>query len=72
MRKTNAEAIVDYLEDKGITAEVYQDYSGRGMYGTTTTAVVTKDPFDVARAMGALDIDDSDRRDNMGMDMIVY
>ena len=43
MDKAKAEKIVAMLQDEGFTARVYDDYSGRGMYGKTTTAVVSND-----------------------------
>jgi hypothetical protein len=72
MKAENAEAIVEKLNDDGIEAEVYTEYSGRGMFGRTTTGVVTGSVADVAYAMGSLKIEDSRRTDNMGLDMIVY
>jgi len=72
MKLKHAEAIVEELRERGIGAEVYPEYSGRVMYGRTTTGVVTTDPGDVAHAMGSLNIDDSRLTDSMGLDVIVY
>jgi len=33
--------LVNALQDNGFEAETYEDYSGRGMYGETTTGVVS-------------------------------
>jgi hypothetical protein len=35
-----AKAIVDAVEGSGLEISIYPDYSGRGMYGKTTTGVV--------------------------------
>jgi hypothetical protein len=51
MDATLAKAIVDAVEGSGLEISVYPDYSGRGMYGKTTTGIVTSDddkPFLVA------------------------
>jgi hypothetical protein len=40
MDATLAKAIVDAVEGSGLEISVYPDYSGRGMYGKTTTGVV--------------------------------
>ena len=35
-----AQKIVGILDNMGVEAEIYEDYSGRGMYGKTTTGIV--------------------------------
>lgn len=40
MDKELAEKLVEMLNNEGDEAEVYEGYSGRGMYGKTTTGVV--------------------------------
>jgi len=42
MTKEQAEFFINALEYNGIEAELREDYSGRGMYGKTTFAVVTE------------------------------
>ena len=39
MEKELAEKLVELLNDEGDEAEVYEGYSGRGMYGKSTTGV---------------------------------
>jgi hypothetical protein len=72
MKLENAQAIVEFLEDQGDEASVYEDYSGRGMYGRTTAGVVASEVSDVTYAMGRLGIEDSRNSDSMGRDVIVY
>jgi len=75
MKLESAEAIVDFLGNEGIEAEVYEDYSGRGMFGSTTAGVVAGVATEITWAMGRAGIDDSRRVDNMGgdcIDCIVY
>jgi hypothetical protein len=71
MKKKNATAIVQMLDGLDIKAEVI-DYSGRGMFGKRTAAIVVKDRGSVETAMKLLNIDDSTRTDNMGLDVVVY
>lgn len=40
MDKRIAEIIVEACEENDVEASIYEDYSGRGMYGKTTTGVV--------------------------------
>lgn len=40
MKKTTADLLVSAAEDNDIDLEVYDNYSGRGMYGTKTCGVV--------------------------------
>lgn len=37
-----AKAIVEAAEDLGLEVDLYEDYSGRGMYGKTTAGVTGK------------------------------
>ncbi len=71
-----AEEIVAIMEEEGLNAEVHEDYSGRGMYGSKCTGIVTDNVAAVAWAAGKTGMDWSDvpdRTDNMGKsDMIVY
>lgn len=65
MSISEARALVRRVRKAGGTAEVYVDYSGRGMYGATTTGVVmdrwSAQRFGKKRA-----------HDGMGLDVIVY
>ena len=72
MQLRNAERIADALEAEGVDVEIYEDYSGRGMFGSQTAGVVVKDPGSVELIMSQLGIEDSQRRDNMGLSYIVY
>ena len=72
MTLESAEKIADLLDQRSIDNEVYPDYSGRGMYGSTTAGVVTRDAGDVTWAMGRLGIVDDRRTDSMALDTIVY
>lgn len=72
MKLTHAQQIVAFLTESGEEATLYEDYSGRCMYGRKTTGIVTSSVGDVAHAMAQLGIDDSRRSDSMGLDYIVY
>jgi hypothetical protein len=82
MRQQTAEMLVSAGEDLGIECRVYEDYSGRGMYGKTTWAIVVPCQLSVVAlaaravqvAMGAGDegdvdsiIEDVDRLSSDGM-----
>ena len=41
MRQELAEIIVEACKIQGIEADIHEDYSGRGMFGDTTTGVVS-------------------------------
>ena len=43
MKETYAKAIVEAANDECVNASVYENYSGRGMYGETTTGVTLED-----------------------------
>lgn len=57
MKLDVAEQIVQSAESMGIEAELRDDYSGRGMYGETTVAVVISSwtKFAAAVAQAAVD-----------------
>lgn len=68
-------------EDMNVTA--YEGYSGRGMYGETTCALVVSSMGEFAQAvsMATIDSDDPDvlaadlkgiRTDSLGRDIIIY
>jgi hypothetical protein len=42
MNYITAKFIADICEDIGVDVELYEDYSGRGMYGDTTTGLVSE------------------------------
>lgn len=42
MQKIIAERIVEAIENNDGEARIYENYSGRGMYGKTTTGVVVE------------------------------
>lgn len=48
MTKETAELITDY------SGEIHEDYSGRGMYGETTTAVVLDSENDFYKAIAGI------------------
>jgi len=52
MKRELAEAIVEALNESGFEAELYEDYSGRGMYGRTCTGVSLEG--DIADALEAV------------------
>jgi hypothetical protein len=81
MRLEIAEALVDASEGR---LDLYEDYSGRGMYGRTT-AGVTGDSYDLFPALvelgiriGEGELEDMDieefhfSQDSMGLDTIWY
>ena len=72
MKLEHAEQIVEHIEGEGGEASLYEDYSGRGMYGSTTAGVVADSASSVARALAALGITERLRHDSMGLDIIVY
>ena len=72
MKLENAKKVRTYLVGFGIACEISEGYSGRGMFGKTTAGVTVEDPGSVDLAMKTLEIDDTQRKDNMGFDYIVY
>lgn len=72
MKDESAQRVSKYLNENGVEAYVYYNYSGRGMFGKSTTAIVVASPGAVTLAMNILKIDDMQRSDNLGHDMIVY
>jgi hypothetical protein len=87
MEKDLAEKLVEMLNDEGDEAAVYEGYSGRGMYGKTTTGVVCSN-FGMLLAVCICHadelVDDTDglaevlfsptefSTDSMGTDLIIY
>lgn len=62
MELQQARNLVNKLRREGLKAEIYEDYSGRGMFGAVTFGVVTNS----ARATNKF------RVDNSGLDYIYY
>lgn len=74
----------ELLSDYNYSLEVYEDYSGRGMFGETTQGVVgSQQSFNRALAEIMVDADEDERKivaneleslriDNMGLDLIFY
>jgi hypothetical protein len=83
MKAETVEQIVEAGEAMGLDISSHEEYSGRNMFGRTTSAVVytrLRD-FVAAVARAAVESDDPDRliedlakirTDELGMDMIVY
>ncbi len=69
MEQTKAIEMMNAVSDDGYEAEVRDDYSGRGMYGKETHAVVTDaSPVTFAAIVGT----DSFRADSMGLGYVYY
>ena len=80
MQKALAKLVADHLGGR-----VYEEYSGRAMYGKKTTGVVVPDLLNFMGALyelseaisemqetGELEASENFRYDNLGRDMIVY
>lgn len=78
-----AEMILDALQEYGFGAdlEIREDYSGRGMYGSTCVAFVGGETSDVFVGIGILvgrgELEDEAfswfrRRDSMGFGEVIY
>ncbi len=75
MTLEQAKKIVAVLEAEGIEASVYENYSGRCMYGATCTGIVCDDLIAVGHAAGKAKVKMADRpkrHDNLGLSMIIY
>jgi hypothetical protein len=76
MDRNSAIDLKDFLHDRGYEADLYDDYSGRSMYGSETTGVTTdarpSDMDEMEEAMEEAEIEPPFRKDNMGMDYIYY
>ncbi len=72
MTLTDATAIVTRAADDGTDLDLRTDYSGRGMYGETTAAVVGA-RGDISHYAEACGIDVRGLEwDNMGLDYVAY
>lgn len=65
MTRTQARALVRRINKKGGDAKFRESYSGRGMFGRTTCAVVCG-PYDIDRVRTKFSLD------SMGFSIIVY
>lgn len=84
MHKKTVNSIMDAADEVGLELEVYEDYSGRGMFGSRTCGVVGNfQNLVVAIAIAAKDLDDTShekfvedlqdiRTDNLGRELIFY
>lgn len=82
MTKEQAEYIFNILQEYGVESEITHEYSGRGMYGKTTSGVTVDNILDVLCAVlqNHCDIinDHSPnfsqrfQMDNMGRSIILY
>lgn len=67
MQTNEAYDLMDKLMEAGYEAELYENYSGRGMYGNTTTGVTSN-----VNPLSAVALGIKVRHDNMGLDYIYY
>jgi hypothetical protein len=75
MTLEQATKIVEAIENDGGSASVYEEYSGRGMFGRTCVGIVTDSPESVGYAAAEVGVPKKDlptRRDSMGRDLILY
>lgn len=61
MTEIKVDVMVEVIQEYGYTARIYEDYSGRGMYGSTTIGVVTElRPLEMKQLLWAAHIEDED------------
>jgi hypothetical protein len=80
MDKDVAIALMNQIQENWGEARLYEDYSGRGMFGATTTGLVVDSVEEAHVALGVLtEIGDEDldlpggfRSDNLGLSYIIY
>ena len=72
MNIEHALEIEQELGRMGLDCRLDQRYSGRGMYGSETAALIVDNDHDVARAAGRLGIRPRMRVDSMGRQLVVY
>lgn len=73
MTNYDANKIANLLNKYGFECEIKEDYSARGMYGKTTTALIVENSHDVAWAMGKLGYSNPHFYiDSLGNDTICY
>ena len=78
MDKQVAKRIVDACENQGYDADIYEGYSGRGMYGSETTgvtadskSVIIQSIINESKLFDDLNISEL-RSDSMGLETIIY
>jgi hypothetical protein len=71
MDRIAAERMVEAIENEGGEASIRDEYSGRGMYGRTTCAVVAESRGELYAAAGIENVRNI-RIDNMGRRFIAY
>lgn len=80
MQQALAEAVQEAADNAGIDCDLREDYSGRGMYGRSTYALVFNDMSDALAAMlwvnpNPLDLDWGGplfSTDSMGRGIVIY
>lgn len=72
MKLATAQKIVAKLTDKGIECALHEEYSGRAMYGRTTTGVVIRSSYDERQACATARGLATKKVDNMGRGLIFY
>ena len=73
MNLRDATRVRDRLHELDIKCDLTESYSGRGMFGRTTAALIVEDMGVVTTTMKFLGMDpDELRRDNMGFDYVIY
>jgi hypothetical protein len=77
MNQEDATVLASVIQNMGYQAEVYDDYSGRGMFGGTTAGVVTDMSKELAESAAEDMLDDPEpfqdlRQDSMGLSLILY
>ena len=68
MTKTKRDNAIAKLNAKGIEAEAYDGYSGRGMFGEETFALTVSSPY----ATVARELVRGARIDSLGLDFVIY
>ena len=78
MDKQVAKRIVDACRSQGHNADIYEGYSGRGMYGSETTGVtadsksiIIQSIINESKLFDDLNISEL-RSDSMGLETIIY
>jgi hypothetical protein len=85
MTQKTAELLIESAYNAGINAEIYENYSGRGMYGTTTTGITIENELEFALAVAETARNATDeeydtlcnelkrlRTDSLGFNIIIY
>lgn len=72
MNSADAKDCFDILTEKGFEVSLREDYSGRGMFGATTHAIVLASRYDLNDARRACPKLAETRWDSMGMGVVLY